>query len=198
MSDLDEFCEIVRLFCDHAIVATRRYWILTDWGDKSGPEYFIKARITDRPGKRIPMNMEIPMGKIWEWYGEGKRKPANLRGTPDFVIYKPDPANPTSKDKKYFHVWGFIELKRHSDVSGDRAKLKTMLRHFPGCFGAAIGIAKRPHDDWLDEEAKKEGPKLVFGCQKRMEGHTFHAFGYIHQAPASARHRRKPVTGATA
>jgi len=181
MSDLDEFREIVRLFCDHAIVATRRYWILTDWGGKSGPEYFIKARITDRLGKRYPMNLEIQMSKIWEWYGEGKRKPTNLRGTPDFVIYKPDPDNPTSKNKEYFHLRGFIELKRNSNVTADYDKLKRMLRYFPDCFCAAIGIVKRPDEDWwFDEEAKKEGLKLVLGQQKTIEkGNTLQAFGYI-------------------
>src|SRR5215469_9927330 len=70
MWDLDEFRETVRLFCDHAMVAAHRYWVLTEWGGKSCPEYFIEARITNRLGKRasrtawaskrIPMNLEIP------------------------------------------------------------------------------------------------------------------------------------------
>jgi len=204
MWDLDEFRETVRLFCDHAMVAAHRYWVLTEWGGKSCPEYFIEARITNRLGKRasrtawaskrIPMNLEIPsdsdLAVVWHrktQAGKFERDPrlcdlqARSRQTPAPGQEGPAPL-------------GLIELKRHSDVSGDRAKLKRMLRHFPGCFVATIGIAKRPDDDWLDEKAKKEGPNLVFGCQRRMEGHTFHAFGFIHENPAREEHQ--PVPGA--
>lgn len=101
------------------------------------------------------------------------------------MLYGPYVINKdNSPIKEEQDIWAMFELKRGNSVSSDRAKFERMLAHFPDCaFGAAFGIAELPNDDWLDNEAEKEGPNLVRCRPKMISGRTFLGFGYIHENP---------------
>ncbi len=180
-ADFDDFRDVVFAICDKAAEAVLRYHELTDWDPKWVPESFIQCYILDQLGKRISLNLEIPVPLLWTWIGGEAVAPPNLgKEVVDFVINKND-----NLKKSLQHIWGLAELKRHNDVRSDRYKLDQILPHFKSCrFGVAIGVAGLTDQGWLDQEARKEGRRLVRSLPKmqKFDGseRAFFGFGFIH------------------